>query len=87
MNIDIRNMTDAEIKKKTDDEIARLRGLGITGEWNEFGAKWALKVKLTNGRFLFICPLMRTIRHGIKGSVKYRNPYKWCEMRGLEIAE
>ncbi len=78
-------MNSTDTKQKIDNELARLKGLGINGEYSEFGAKWALKVKLTNGQSLFICPLMKTIRHGIKGSVKYKNPYRWCEMRGLEI--
>ncbi len=79
-------MNSSLTTEKINKELARLKELGINGEYNEFGAKWALKVKLTNGQSLFICPLMKTIRHGIKGSVKYKNPYKWCEMRGLEIA-
>ena len=70
---------------QTKQVIAELENAGIPFEKGDAGAKRYLKVKLTNGGIALICGFNKTVKVGIKGSVKFKNLDKFLELRGLEI--
>ncbi len=69
-----------------ETELLSLKMQGIDFEWRIFGSKNLAKVKLKNGKYLFVCPHRKTVRYGTKPAVKYKRFLKFCEKNGFEIA-